>query len=109
MKSYIIKPNLVGDLTYANTASGSYYGSMVSNWSRSGNTGKFHIEVPVNTRARVYIPARDLNDVLEGGQPAAQAKGVTYLNKEGIYVVFSVDSGEYEFSSTSVPSKSLTR
>lgn len=39
----------------ANTTSGSYYGSMVSNWSREGTTGKFHIEVPPNTSATVYI------------------------------------------------------
>jgi alpha-L-fucosidase len=104
MKNFIIKPNLVGDLTYANTTSGSYYGSIVSNWSRSANNGKFHIEIPPNTMAKVYIPAKDVNDVLEAGQPAAKAKGVTYFDKDGIYAIFLVDSGEYEFSSSSVPS-----
>ena len=103
MKKFIIKPHLVGDLTYANTTSGSYYGAIVSNWSRSGNRGEFHIEVPANTAARVYIPAKDVNDVLEGGRPAAKAGGVTYLDRDGIYAVFSVDSGEYRFSSSSVP------
>jgi alpha-L-rhamnosidase len=103
MKNFIIKPNLVGDLTYANTTSGSYYGSMVSNWSRSGNTGKFHIEIPANTTAKVFIPAKDVKDVSESGQPAARATGVTYLEKDGIYAVFLVDSGEYDFSSSSVP------
>jgi alpha-L-rhamnosidase len=103
MQKFIIKPNLVGDLTYANTTSGSYYGTMVSNWSRSGVTGQFHIEIPPNTMAKVFIPAKSVNDVLEGGQPAAKANGVTYLDKEGDYVVFLVDSGEYRFSSSSVP------
>lgn len=68
MNKFIIKPNLVGDLTSANTTNGSYYGSMISNWSRSGNTGKFHIEVPANTTVKVYIPAKDVNNVLESGQ-----------------------------------------
>jgi len=99
MKHFIIKPNLVGDLTYANTTSASLYGTMVSNWSISRNTATFHIEVPVNTMARVYIPAADVSDVLEEGQPAAQADGVTYLDKEGVYVVFTVDSGAYRFTS----------
>ena len=103
MKRFIIKPNLVGDLTFANTTSGSLYGRIESNWSRSGNTGEFHIAVPPNTTAKVFIPAKDVKDVLEGGQPAAKADGVTYLEKDGIYAVFSVDSGEYEFSSSSVP------
>ena len=104
MRKFIIKPNLVGDLTYANTTSGSYYGAIVSNWSRSGNTGEFHIKIPPNTTARVYIPAKDVNDVLEGGQPVAKANGVTYLHRDGNYAVFSAGSGEYRFSSSSVPS-----
>ena len=103
MKSFIIKPNLLGDLTYANTTSGSYYGPMVSNWSRSGTTGKFHIEIPPNTTAKVYIPAKDIKDVLESGQPADKANGVTYLEKKGDRAVFLVDSGEYDFFSSSVP------
>jgi alpha-L-rhamnosidase len=103
MQKFIIKPNLVGDLTYANTTSGSYYGSMVSNWSRSGSTGEFDIEVPPNTSAKVYIPARDVNDVIEGGQSVAKAKGVSFLEMDGIYAVFWVDSGKYKFISSSVP------
>lgn len=103
MKKFIIKPNLAGDLTYANTTSGSCYGIMVSNWSRSGNTGTFHIEVPPNTMAKVHIPAKDVNDVLESGQSVAKANGVNYLDQDGIYAVFLVDSGEYRFSSSSVP------
>jgi alpha-L-rhamnosidase len=103
MKKFLIKPNLVGDLTYAKTTSGSYYGSMVSNWSRSGTTGTFDIEVPPNTTAKVYLPAAEVNDVREGDKPAASAKGVTYLGEDGRYVVFEVDSGVYRFFSSSVP------
>ena len=104
MKHFIIKPHLVGDLTFANTTSGSTYGSIKSHWSRSGSAGEFHIEIPVNTMARVYIPAKDVNDVLEAaGRPATGAEGVTYLEKDGVNVVFRVDSGAYDFSSSSVP------
>ncbi|MBW8014868.1 MAG: Bacterial alpha-L-rhamnosidase [Planctomycetes bacterium] len=103
MKSFVIKPSLLGDLTYANTTSGSYYGSIVSNWSRSAATGKFHIEVPVNTTAKVYIPAKDVRDVTESGKPAAKANGVTLIGKDGDSVVFLINSGEYDFTSLSVP------
>ena len=99
MKQFTIKPNLVGDLTYANTTSASLYGQIVSNWSRSGNSGVFHIEVPVNTTATVYIPAPHVSDVREGGQQARQAEGVTYLRQDGTYAVFRVDSGAYRFTS----------
>lgn len=103
MQKFLIKPKLVGDLTFANTTSGSNYGSMVSNWSREGTTGKFHIEVPVNTTATVFIPAKDIKDVTEGTTPADQAKGVTFLRSEDGHAVFTVDSGIYEFTSTTTP------
>ena len=49
-------------------------------------------------------PAMDSDkDVLESGQPADKAKGVSYLKQDGIFSVFSVDSGVYDFSSSSVP------
>ncbi|MCF7957714.1 MAG: hypothetical protein K9M57_04620 [Phycisphaerae bacterium] len=99
----MIKPSLVGDLTYGNTTIGSYYGTMVSNWSRTGTTGNFHFEIPVNTTAIVYIPAQNIKDVLESGKPATKTNGVTYLGKDGINVVFFVDSGAYDFASSSVP------
>jgi alpha-L-rhamnosidase len=103
MKKFIIKPNLVGDLTHANTKSDSLYGTIVSKWSRSRTTGTFDFEVPTNTTARVFIPAVDGGDVKEGGQPAANAQGVTYRGKDGNFVVFEVTSGNYRFTSPSLP------
>ena len=102
MQKFIIKPNMVGDLTYAKTTSGSYYGTIVSNWSRSGNKGEFRVEIPPNTTAKVYLPARDVVDVMEGSRPAAKADGVTYVGRDGIYAMFVVESGEYRFSCSSV-------
>jgi len=103
MKKFIVKPSLVGDLTYAKCESGSYYGQMVSNWSRSGNNGEFHIVVPPNTSAKVYIPAKDVKDVREGVKPISEVQGVTSVGMEGDCAVLAVESGEYRFSSSSVP------
>lgn len=103
MKQFIIRPQLVGDLTYARTTSGSYYGQIISNWSRSGKAGMFHVEIPANTQAKVYIPAKRVGDVRESGIPVSAAPGVTYLRMDGIYAVFQVESGMYDFSSASVP------
>ena len=103
MQKFLIRPHLVGDLTFAKTTSGSTYGEMINNWSREGTTGKFHIEVPPNTTATVSIPAKHVKDVTESGKPADLAEGVTYLKTEADYTVFTVDSGIYEFISTSTP------
>jgi hypothetical protein len=51
----------------------------------------------------VYIPAADADHVREAGQPAGQAKGVTYLKMDDEFATFAVESGVYKFSSSSVP------
>jgi alpha-L-rhamnosidase len=103
MKQFLIKPKLVGDLSYAKTTSGSLYGSIVSNWKREGSTGTFEIEVPPNTTARVYLPAKTVDDIREGGQPLSAAAGVKHLGAENGCQVLAVQSGRYLFTSLSVP------
>jgi len=107
MKKFLIKPNLVGDLTFAETTSGSYYGTIVSNWKRSGTTATFDIEVPPNTSATVFIPAEDVEDVREGGKVADEVDGATFLRMDGGRAVLVVESGVYQFTSSSVPAKRL--
>lgn len=103
MKRFLIKPKLVGDLTFANTTSGSVYGKMVSNWTRDGRNGSFEIEVPPNTTAKIFLPAAAADDIREGGQPVAQASGIKHLGTENGCQVFAVESGHYNFTSSSVP------
>ncbi len=96
----VIRPQIVGDLQWVKSCYHSVRGRIVSNWSRSGTIGTFDIEIPPNTTARVYIPARDVKDVKESGVLAVQAKGVTYLEKDGSCVGFTVGSGAYQFQSS---------
>lgn len=55
--------------------SASLYGPIVSKWRRSGPTAVFDIEVPVNTTAKVIIPATSPEDVREGDHRAAFVPG----------------------------------
>ncbi|MCU0779635.1 MAG: glycoside hydrolase family 78 protein, partial [Akkermansiaceae bacterium] len=103
MKQFLIKPRLVGDLTHAHTTSGSYYGKMVSNWRRKGQTATFEIEVPPNTSAKVFLPAAAAEDIREDGQPVMQAPGVKHLGPAYGCQVFAIGSGRYVFTSNSVP------
>jgi alpha-L-rhamnosidase len=103
MKQFLVKPKLVGDLTHANTTSGSCYGKIVSNWKREGRTGTFDIEVPPNTTAKVFLPAAALEDIREGGKPVTQVPGVMHLGAKDGCQVFAIGSGRYLFTCTSVP------
>lgn len=107
-QKFIIKPAVVGDLNYANTTYESLYGNIVSNWSKSGKTAKFHIEIPVNTTAKVYIPAINVDAVKEGLLLAKNAQGVKYVGEEnndavGKYIIFEVVAGVYDFTSEKLP------
>ncbi len=108
MQNMVIKPAPVGDLTYANTEYKSLYGNVVVNWTKKGDKATFHIEVPVNTTAKVYVPATDKESVEEGNQLAENSENISYVGTEknnavGNYVIFNVASGIYDFKVNNVP------
>lgn len=111
-KDFIIKPAPVGDLSFANTGYESLYGKIVVHWTRSESDAAYHIEVPANTTATVYLPATSKEYVKEGAQLAENADGVRYVGMEasaavGNYVVYKVASGVYNFKAESLPDVSF--
>ena len=98
-KSFVIKPHIVGHLTFANTTAESMYGKIVSNWTRKNGEVTLNVEVPPNSTATVYVPGLELGKVKEGGKPAGQSEGIQFIRAEKGYVVFSVQSGSYKFVS----------
>ncbi|WP_345192458.1 family 78 glycoside hydrolase catalytic domain [Algibacter agarivorans] len=108
MQHFIVKPAPVGDLTYANTEYESMYGNIVVNWKKTETDALFHIEIPVNTSAKVYIPANKSKDVLEGETFAEDVDSITYIGSEksdavGNYVIYKVGSGVYDFKVNKLP------
>ena len=66
----------------------------------AGAGASHNITVPVNTRAVVSLPAKDLDDVTEGGVPVAEAEGVHRVEFDASAgrVHVHVGSGTYTFS-----------
>ena len=100
----IIKPAVVGDVTWVKCHYDSIHGRIVSNWKLQGAGLTMEISVPANTTATVYVPAKDKAGVTESGVPAAKAEGVTFMRMENHSAVFAVGSGNYRFQSA-VPAK----
>ena len=99
-KQIIIKPAVVGDLTWVKGSYDSVQGRIVSNWKREGKKLSMDIVIPANTTATVSVPAQDAATVTESGRPADRAAGVKFLRRESNAAVYAVGSGTYRFQST---------
>jgi len=99
-KKIILKPAIVGDLTWSRAHYDSIHGMIVSNWKREGQQLTMEVTVPANTTATVYVPATDAAAVKEGGNAIDKVEGVHFLRMEKDSAVYAVGSGTYEFQST---------
>ena len=96
----LIKPSVVGDLSWVQAHYDSPYGRILSNWKREGDQLSMEITIPPNTTATVFVPAKDPSRVTESGHPTDKAVGVKFLRMENNAAVYAVGSGVYRFHST---------
>ena len=94
-KSFVVAPYTKA-LDWVKCEYKSPYGQIASNWSKKNGCLTMHITVPANTTATVHVPGKSIT---EGGLPAANAEGVTFLRMEMGKSLFKVSSGKYEFKS----------
>jgi hypothetical protein len=98
-KRIIIRPQIVGELTWVKSHHDSMYGRIAIHWQRKADRLELDVTIPVNTTATVYVPTIDVQNVTESGAPAARAEHVKFLRHEAGAVVFEVASGNYRFES----------
>jgi hypothetical protein len=53
-----IRPQPVGDITYANASYHTPYGEIKSGWRKTGDSFELNIVIPANTKAEIYLPGR---------------------------------------------------
>ena len=98
-KHILMHPQPGGGLTYATVELHSMYGTIRSAWTRGNESFDWRVIVPANTAATIYVPAKDVSDVTESGQPLESANGVTFLRMKDGFAVVCLASGMYNFSS----------
>ena len=100
-KKFILQPepDPTGEMTWAEGYYDSMYGRIKSAWKVNGDKLIFSVTVPANATATLYLPTTSENFVTEGGVPANEAKGVTYIKYEKSKAVYELKSGSYEFVS----------
>jgi alpha-L-rhamnosidase len=96
----LFQPQPGGGLTHAKAMLHSPYGLVESAWELTENDFRLHIVVPPNARGTVRIPAQQLNQVTEGGQPLDEIEGIGNVALQDGVAVIEVGAGRYEFVST---------
>ena len=95
----IIKPEIVGGLTWAKGSYDSVRGKISSAWEKDGQRFKLRAEIPVNTLATLYLPADSADSIREGGRNLTRVCGVQLVRWEAGQAVLEVTSGCYELES----------
>lgn len=106
-RKFILKPQVVGDLSEANVSYQSIRGEILSHWKIENGRFIYHIRVPANTEALVYLPATsiDWETLAEGDTPLKNHPQIQVLNRESASkaIELKVPSGDYLLSSEYKP------
>jgi hypothetical protein len=95
-----IKPHPIDGLEHASAWTETPRGRAASAWRRTGEEViELDVTVPVGVTAEVHVPASDPGHVSEGGVPAADAQGVSFVRATDEAAVYEVASGSYGFVS----------
>jgi alpha-L-rhamnosidase len=98
-KQIVIKPNVIGDLTYASGSYDSAQGLIVSAWKRANSSLQLNVTIPANTSATVYVPLVSGKAVMESGKSLSTSGEIKFLRNEGNFSVLAVQPGSYHFTS----------
>lgn len=93
----IFKPQPVVDLQYVTYSSNTSYGEAGITWKNRGGKFLMDIEVPVGSKATVFVPSGDISSLKESSHSIKQLKGVHLVSVGKDNIVLDVESGKYQF------------
>ena len=97
-RNIIIKPAISKEMDFINGSYKSINGMISSAWNWKGNKLIMNIEIPVNTKAKVYIPTSNVSDIKEGNKTISKMSKIKILKSNGKETVLEIGSGNYSFS-----------
>ena len=96
-KNIIIRPEPVGDVSYAKATYQSAYGLIVSDWKKTNHDFKLKVTIPANTTATIYLPANASSVIDEGISSIHNREDMKFEGFEKGKVLVKVGSGNYTF------------
>jgi alpha-L-rhamnosidase len=97
-KDIIIRPQIGGNLEFAKAIYKTYYGDIESQWKLINGILKIDVAIPVNTKAKVYIPSILVDNIQEGNKPLKSNKEIIEIETENGYTIISTGSGRYSYT-----------
>jgi alpha-L-rhamnosidase len=65
-KDFVIKPQIINDLTHVSASVESPYGKITSEWKRDGKKVTLNVTVPANTTATIKLPNHPIQKITSG-------------------------------------------
>jgi alpha-L-rhamnosidase len=96
-KKITIKPHIGGKLTQADATFKTNYGKLSSNWKLEDGKFIINIEIPANTTAEIFLPAKSTDIVTESGIPIAEISNIKKVGYLDGCIVLKIGSGKYNF------------
>ena len=92
-----IKPHIGGGFTNASASLETYYGKVSNSWKVQDGKTIMDVDIPVNTKATIFLPATDASRITENGKKLSEVKGIKMNGTKDGYVEIETGSGEYHF------------
>lgn len=96
-KHFFIRPQFFSDLDWATIEHRSPYGPIHCSWRRKGDRIELELEVPVNSGARVDLPAAG-EQITEGGLRLSTVETIERIDALDAATALELRSGRYHFS-----------
>ncbi|MEP6684089.1 MAG: family 78 glycoside hydrolase catalytic domain [Parafilimonas sp.] len=93
-----IQPHIGGNFTNVSATLQTYYGELSNEWKIDGDTLFMNAEIPANTTATIFIPAKDESSITENGKTLSQINDIKFSGMEDGYAKLEVGSGVYHFT-----------
>ena len=96
-KEIIIQPEMTEGITFSKVSYHSPYGKISCEWAKRQEKTILSVVIPVNTTARVFIPALPGNRITESGKETGQVKEIKNSEKTDNRQIYCIGSGSYLF------------
>ncbi|MGB5821116.1 MAG: family 78 glycoside hydrolase catalytic domain [Saonia sp.] len=97
-RNIVIKPAISREMDFINGSYKSINGTISSAWKWKGNTLIMDVQIPVNTKAKVYIPTSEATDIKENNKAISKMPEIKVLESNDEATILEVGSGAYSFS-----------